>query len=91
MLRRVVLVITDVSEERIVSIIRLNRISELGITLAESSNWITMFAGSFQPIHEGYAFLRNNGSYKSHTASHPRKGILLSRFRENLNLMRQNI
>jgi hypothetical protein len=37
MCRRVALARTDVSEERIVSIIRVERISELG-TLAETSN-----------------------------------------------------
>jgi hypothetical protein len=38
MLRRVVLVRTDVSEERIVSIIRLARTGELGTKLAVTSN-----------------------------------------------------
>jgi hypothetical protein len=38
LLRRVALVITDVSEERIVSIIRVKRIGELGTTLAVTSN-----------------------------------------------------
>jgi hypothetical protein len=35
---RVTLVTADVSEERIASIFRLERISELGITLAVTSN-----------------------------------------------------
>jgi hypothetical protein len=39
MWRRVALVITDVSEERIASIIRLTRIGELGTTLAVSINY----------------------------------------------------
>jgi hypothetical protein len=38
MLRRVALVITDVSEERIASIIRVTRIGELGTTLAVTCN-----------------------------------------------------
>jgi hypothetical protein len=38
MLRRVALVSTDVSEERIASFIRVTRIGELGITLAVTSN-----------------------------------------------------
>jgi hypothetical protein len=38
MLRYVAFVRTDVSEERIASIIRLTRISELGTTLAVSIN-----------------------------------------------------
>jgi hypothetical protein len=41
MLRRVVLVRTDISEERIVSIIRVKIISALG-TLAVASNWSTL-------------------------------------------------
>jgi hypothetical protein len=39
MLRLVALVRTDVLEERIVSIIRMTRIGELGIMLAVSSNY----------------------------------------------------
>jgi hypothetical protein len=38
MLRRVVLIRTDVSEEHISSIIKVTRISELGTTLAVTSN-----------------------------------------------------
>jgi hypothetical protein len=58
MLHRVALVRTDVSEELSASFIRVTRISELGTTLAVTSN-----------PDEGVAkFLRNVGSYKSHTA-----------------------
>jgi hypothetical protein len=39
---RMDLVITDVSEERIASIIRVTRIGELGTTLAVTSNWSTL-------------------------------------------------
>jgi hypothetical protein len=38
MLRHAVLVITDVSEERLASIIRVTRIGELGIVLAANDN-----------------------------------------------------
>jgi hypothetical protein len=38
MLRRVALVRTDISEERIASIIKVTRIGELGTTLAVTSN-----------------------------------------------------
>jgi hypothetical protein len=56
MLRRVVLVRTDVSEELSASNIRVTRIGELG-TLADSCH-----------LDEGGTkFLRNVGSYKSHT------------------------
>jgi hypothetical protein len=49
--------ITDVSEERITSIIKVTRLVELYTTLAVTSNRIT---------------LRNVGSYKPHTAWPPR-------------------
>jgi hypothetical protein len=42
MLRRVALVITDVSEELSASFIRVTRIGELGTTLAVSSNRSTL-------------------------------------------------
>jgi hypothetical protein len=42
MVRRVALVITDVSEERIGSIIRVTRIGEIGTTLSVTSNRSTM-------------------------------------------------
>jgi hypothetical protein len=57
MLRRVVLVRTDVSEERTAAIIRVTRIGEVGTTLGVTSNRSTL-----------RAFLRNVSSYKSHTA-----------------------
>jgi hypothetical protein len=58
MLGRVAFVRTDVSEERIASIIRLIKIGELG-TSAVTSN---------QRKLGGDTFLQNVGSYKSHTA-----------------------
>jgi hypothetical protein len=53
MLRCVVLVRTDVSEEHSASIISVTRIGELGTTLAAISN---------------RSVFRNDFSYKSHTA-----------------------
>jgi hypothetical protein len=62
-LRRVALVRTDVSEEPSASFIRVTRIGELGITLAATSN-----RRSVRRLLGGARFLRNVGSYKSHTA-----------------------
>jgi hypothetical protein len=59
MLRRVDLVKTDVSEELNASFIRFTRISELGTTLAVTSNRRTLRRNTF---------FRNVGSYDSHTA-----------------------
>jgi hypothetical protein len=47
MLRRVALVRTDVSEERIASIIRVIRISEIGKTLVVTSNQSTLQLPNF--------------------------------------------
>jgi hypothetical protein len=71
MLRRVAPVRTDVSEEPSASIM-VTTIGELG-TLAATSNrrtlrrntWFTDFC---HPDEGGARFLRNVGSYKSHTA-----------------------
>jgi hypothetical protein len=57
MLRHVALVKTDVSEELSASIIRVTRIGEIGTTFRFLS-----------PDERGSKFLRNAGSYKSHTA-----------------------
>jgi hypothetical protein len=69
MLRSVDLVRTDVSEELSASIIRMTRIGELGTTLVITSNrrtsWFTDYC---HPDEGGVKFLRNIGSYKSHTA-----------------------
>jgi hypothetical protein len=83
MLRRVALVKADVSEERSVSFIRVTRIGELGRTLAVTSNRRSvrrlLVATSVVPsspilVDEvGAKFLRNVGSYKSHTAKHPKR------------------
>jgi hypothetical protein len=77
MLRSMALVRTVVSEELSVSFIRLTRIGELGTTLAVTSNW-------HHPDEGGAKFLRNVGSYKSHTANILEDAILHSHRRENL-------
>jgi hypothetical protein len=59
LLRRVALVRTDVSEVPGASFIRVTKIGELGTTQAATSN---------RPDEGGARFLRNVGSYKSHTA-----------------------
>jgi hypothetical protein len=66
MLRRVALVRTHVSEDRIAFIIRVERIGEPG-TLAVTSNRRTV-ADPCHPDDGGDTLLRNFGSYKSHTA-----------------------
>jgi hypothetical protein len=70
MLRRVALVRTDVSEELSPSFIRVTRMGEVGTTLAVTSNRRTLRrnADSCLPDEGGAKFLRNVGSYKSHTA-----------------------
>jgi hypothetical protein len=73
MLRHVAVVRTDVSEELSTSFIRVTRIGELGTTLAVTINRGTLqrstkFTDSCHPDDVGTKFLRNVGSYKSHTA-----------------------
>jgi hypothetical protein len=66
MLYRVVLVRTDISEERIASIIRVTRISELETTLAVTDNRrpLTLFLIRWflSPDYGGAMFLRYVGS-----------------------------
>jgi hypothetical protein len=80
----VALVSTDVSEEPSASFIRVTRIGELGTTLAVTNNRRTLrrntlgtssqhasvavATDSSHPDEGGARFLRNVGSYKSHTA-----------------------
>jgi hypothetical protein len=68
MLRREALVRTDISEECITSIIRVTRICELGTTLTVTSNRCTLLSDSCHSDDGCATFLRNVGSYKSHTA-----------------------
>jgi hypothetical protein len=65
MLRHVALVRIDFSEEFSASIFRVTRIGELETTLSITSNRLT---DSSHPEDGGAKFLRNVGSYKSHTA-----------------------
>jgi hypothetical protein len=69
MLPRVALVRTVGSQELSTSI-RVTRISELGTTLSVTSNRRTLRRNtdSCCPDEGGAKFLRNVGSYKSHTA-----------------------
>jgi hypothetical protein len=66
MFRHVALVSTEVSEELSASFIRVTRIGELGTTLAVTSN--RHMLTTTHPDEGGAKFLRNVGSYKSHTA-----------------------
>jgi hypothetical protein len=76
MLCRVTLVRTDVSEERIVSIIRVTRIDELGTTVGVTSSRRKLRRNIIfgcHPVDGGATFLRIVASYKSHTAYRPRR------------------
>jgi hypothetical protein len=69
MLHLVALVGTDVSEELSASIIRVTRMGELGTILRSVSRLLVTTNVPSSPILVGGAtFLRNVGSYKSHTA-----------------------
>jgi hypothetical protein len=70
MLSRVALVRTDASEEPSASFIRVTRIGELRTTLAATSNRgrLRRNTVSCHSDEGGARFLRNVGSYKSHTA-----------------------
>jgi hypothetical protein len=70
MLRRVALVRTDVSEERIASTIMVTRISELGTTLTVTSDWSTL---------QRNTFLRNVRSYKSHSVTSQNTAFFFSK------------
>jgi hypothetical protein len=59
---------TDVSEEPSGSFIRVTRIGELGTTQAATSNRRTLRRDTCHPDEGGAKFIRNVGSYKSHTA-----------------------
>jgi hypothetical protein len=66
---------TEVSEEFIASIIRLQRISQQGMLSVSIKSVLTLFqaAYSFQPEYGGDTFLRNVGFDESYTAPHPRR------------------
>jgi hypothetical protein len=67
MLRRVILVRTDVSQERMASIIKLTRVGELAIE-ACCGEILCKLADSCHPDDGGDSLLRNFGSYKNSTA-----------------------
>jgi hypothetical protein len=60
---------TDVSEERIASIFRVEKITE---SAATRSSWFSA-RGFFYTEDEGEKLLRNVGSHKNYTALHPRR------------------
>jgi hypothetical protein len=71
MLRHVVLVRTDVSEESSASIIKVTRIGELGTTLAVTSKRSLLLRDAIHSRHPddgGAMFLRSVCSYMSHMA-----------------------
>jgi hypothetical protein len=75
MWRCVAVVRTGDSEKRIASIIRVEWISELVTTWAVTSGLLRLVVIARPFCHHDDrddAFLRNVGSYKSHTSSHPR-------------------
>jgi hypothetical protein len=76
MWRRAALVRSDISEERVASIIRVKRICKLGTALASllvTANAVHCSLILFQSDERGYAFLWNVSCHKSHTASHSRR------------------
>jgi hypothetical protein len=70
LLRRVALVRTDVSDEPGAYFIRVTKICELGTTQAATSNRVRCeeIPSGISFDEGGARFLRNVGSYKSHTA-----------------------
>jgi hypothetical protein len=92
MLRRVALVRTDVSEDRIVSIIRVKRIGELGTTLAVASIRTTLVSSNVSPSSSILVILTSEAIIFSETSvltratrrNLPQDGILHSHRRENL-------
>jgi hypothetical protein len=79
MLLRVALVTTDVSEERIASIIRVTRISERA-SIASYRYRCSQLTDSYYPDDGGVTFLRIVASYKSHRRNIPEDDILQDLF-----------
>jgi hypothetical protein len=79
MLRHVALVRTDVLEKLSASFIKVTRIGELGTMLAVPVRQLLVTASVVPSslilvtLMKDAKFLRNVGSYKSHTAWHPRR------------------
>jgi hypothetical protein len=78
---------TVVSEERSASIIRVKTIGEQGTALAVTINAnVPSSLFCFQPDNGGYAFLRNNGSYKSYDVTSLKKAFFIVASVKNSNL-----
>jgi hypothetical protein len=86
MLRRVALVGTDVSEERIASFIRVTRIGELGTTLSVTSNRSTLRSSPIL-VTQMMKAIRYSKTWvltKATRRNFPEVGIRHSHRRENL-------
>jgi hypothetical protein len=73
MWRRVALVRTDVSEEHVSSIFRVEKIHEQRNSCSQTANTFPRAKNFFYPEDGGDTFLRNVGSYKTYAAPHPRR------------------
>jgi hypothetical protein len=89
MLRRVALVRTDVSEERIASIISVTRIVELGTTLAVTSNRSTLqkvLTRTTRPNIPGNGILYNYSTFQELyvvSSLYENYGITVTKVRDN--------
>jgi hypothetical protein len=85
MLHRVALIRTDISEERIASVIRVTRISELGTTLAVTSNWSLLWRNILVTLMmEATCFTEILVLTRSTRHHVPEDGILCSHCHQNL-------
>jgi hypothetical protein len=91
MWRHVCLIRTDISEERVASIFRVERIREVGTTLAVSSR-LAIPSSRIVSTVKIEATLSSETSVLTRPARchTPEDGILLNNFRENLKLYRHN-
>jgi hypothetical protein len=86
MLRRVALVRTDVSEERISSIIRVTRIGELGTTLAVTSNRHKLRRNTYTLMMKAILSSQTSVLTRVTRRNIPEDGIRHSHLRETSNL-----